>query len=34
MIRAQSAPEGTPMLQSPEVLRALIEALIGRHSVL
>ena len=34
MIRAQSAPEGAPMLQSPEVLRALIEALIGRHSVL
>jgi hypothetical protein len=33
-IRAQSAPEGTPMLRSPEVLRALIEALPGRHSVL
>ena len=34
IIRAQSAPEGTPMLQSPDVLRALIEALLGRHSVL
>ena len=34
MIRAQSAPEGTPMLQTPDVLRALIETLLGRHSVL
>ena len=34
MIRAQSAPEGTPMLQSADVLRGLIQSMIGRHSIL
>jgi hypothetical protein len=34
MIRAQSAPEGTPMLQSADVLRGLIQSMLGRHSIL
>jgi peroxiredoxin len=34
MVRAQSAPEGTPMLQSADVLRGLIQSMIGRHSIL
>ena len=33
MIRAQSAPEGTPMLTSGDVLRGLIDSMLRRHSV-
>ena len=34
MIRAQSAPEGSPMLQSAEVLEGLIDTLLRRNVVL
>ena len=33
MIRAQSAPEGSPLLQSADVLRGLIDALSQRHAI-
>ncbi|HEY7338199.1 MAG TPA: TlpA disulfide reductase family protein [Bryobacteraceae bacterium] len=34
MIRAQSERLGSPMLQSGDVLRGLIAAMLGRHSIL
>lgn len=34
MIRAQSAPQGSPMLQSGDVLRGLIQTMLRRHPVL
>jgi peroxiredoxin len=34
MIRAQSAPEGTPMLQSADVVRGLIDAMLRRNPAL
>ena len=34
IIRAQSAPEGSPMLQSADVLRGLIESMLRRYAAL
>jgi peroxiredoxin len=33
MIRAQSAPEGSPLLQSPDVLRSVIASLLKRGAI-